>query len=142
VRCARSHRAPSQAESDALATIWVKRVNVVEGQYSAKKGVDLQQTVDDFKASWAAEELPSVRPSLITLRLLMSCTGDEPTADDELAAKVLQPRLTLAAAGITNGCSLLASVAGTAAALPGECYEDLRIRSLLEQPCECIARCA
>ena len=143
MRCARSHRALSQAASDALATIWVKRVNVAEGQYAPLSGVDLQQTtVHGLKASWAAEELPSVRPSLITLRLLLSCTGDEPTADDELAAKVLQPRLTLAAAGVTDGCSLLASVADTAVALPGECYEELRIRSLLEQPCECIARCA
>ena len=123
-----AHRAPSQAASDALATIWVKRVNVVEGQYAPLSGVDLQQTVHGLKASWAAEELPSVRPSLITLRLLLSCTGDEPTADDELAAKVLQPRLTLAAAGVTDGCSLLASVAGTAAALPGECVEELRAR--------------
>ena len=131
MRCARSHRAPSQAESDALATIWVKRVNVVEGQYSAKKGVDLQQTVDDFKASWAAKAKLDVDPSLITLRLLVSCTGDEPTAVDELAAKVLQPRLTLAAAGVTDGCSLLASVADTAVALPCECVEELRVRSLL-----------
>jgi hypothetical protein len=132
VRCARSHRALSQAASDALATIWVKRVNVAEGQYAPLSGVDLQQTtVHGLKASWAAEELPSVRPSLITLRLLLSCTGDEPTADDELAAKVLQPRLTLAAAGVTDGCWLLASVAGTAVALPGECVEELRIRSLL-----------
>ena len=140
MRCARSHRTPSQ--SDALATIWVKRVNVVEGQYAPLSGVDLQQTVHGLKASWAADVLLGVHPSLITLRLLMSCTGDEPTADDELAAKVLQPRLTLAAAGVTDGCSLLASVADTAVALPGECYEELRIRSLLEQPCECIARCA
>jgi hypothetical protein len=132
VRCARSHRAPSQAESDAHATIWVKRLDVPGARFSEVEDVYLQQTtVSKFTKSWAAEELPSVRPSLITLRLLMSCTGDEPTADDELAAKVLQPRLTLAAAGVTDGCSLLASVAGTAVALPGECVEELRIRSLL-----------
>ena len=126
--CARSHRAPSQAESDALATIWVKRLDVPGARFASVKDVDLLQTVDALTESWAAEELPSVRPSLITLRLLMSCTGDEPTADDELTAKVLQPRLTLAAAGVTDGCSLLASVTGTAVTLPGECVEELRAR--------------
>ena len=144
MRCARSHshRAPSQ--SDALATIWVKRVNVVEGQYSAKKGVDLQQTVDDFKASWAAEELPSVRPSLITLRLVSRGARKPSAAEEEAAAlhEPLDPRDSLAAAGITDGCSLLASVAGTAVALPGECDDELRARFLLWQPCISIARCS
>ena len=142
MRCARSHRAPSQ--SGALATIWVKRVNVVEGQCSAKKGVDLQQTVDDFKASWVADVLLGVHPSLVTLRLVSRGTRKPSAAEEEAAAlhEPLDPRDSLAAAGVTDGCSLLASVAGTAAALPGECYEELRIRSLLEQPCECIARCA
>ena len=107
-------------------------MDVPGARFSEVEDVDLQQTtVSKFTKSWAAEELPSVRPSLITLRLLMSCTGDEPTADDELAAKVLQPRLTLAAAGVTDGCSLLASVAGAAVALPGECEDELRARILL-----------
>ena len=141
MRCGRSHRAPSQAASDAHATIWVKRVNVVEGQYSAKKSVDLEQTVDDFKASWAAEELPSVRPSLITLRLVSRGARKPSVAEEEAAAVLDDPSLSLSDAGVTGGTAwLLASVAGTAAALPGECDVELRIRSLLEQPCECIAR--
>ena len=126
MRCPRSHRAPSQ--SDALATIWVKRLDVPGARFASVKDVDLLQTVDALTESWAAKAKLDVDPSLITLRLLVSCTGDEPTADDELAAKVLQPRLTLAAAGVTDGCSLLASVAGTAVALPGECVEELRAR--------------
>jgi len=116
-----------QAECQ-LATVWVKRLDVAEGQYSAKKAVGLQQTVDDFKASWVADELLGVRPSLITLRLV-SCAGDEPSKAEEEAAKVMPPRLTLTAAGVTNGCSLLASVAGTAVASSGKCGEA--VRSLL-----------
>jgi len=126
VRRARSHRATSQAESEALATIWVKRLDVPGARFASVKDVDLLQTVDALTESWAAKAKLDVDLSLITLRLLMSCTGDEPTADDELAAKVLQPRLTLAAAGVTDGCSLLASVAGTP---PGEC--DYELHSLL-----------
>ena len=129
MRCARSHRAPSQAASDALATIWVKRLDVPGARFSEVEDVDLKQTtVSKVTKRWAAQAKLDIDLSLITLRLLVSCTGDEPTADDELAAKVLQPRLTLAAAGITDGCSLLASVADTAVALPGECVEELRVR--------------
>jgi hypothetical protein len=127
VQCARSHRALSQAAFDTNATIWVKRLDVPGTRFSEVEDVDLQQTtVSKFTKSWAAQAKLDIDLSLITLRLLMSCTGDEPTADDESAAKLLRPRLTLAAAGITDGCSLLASVAGTAVALPGECVEELR----------------
>jgi hypothetical protein len=129
-----------QAESAALATVWVKGFDA-EGQYSAKKGVDLRQSVDDFKASWAAEVQAGRHPSRFSLHLV-DFTGDEPTAAEEASAKVLQPRLTLAAAGVTDGCSLLASIASTAAALPGECVEELRAHSLLWQPCERFVHCA
>jgi len=102
----------------------VKRVNVVEGQYSAKKGVDLQQTVDDFKASWVADVLLGVHPSLVTLRLVSRGTRKPSAAEEEAAAlhEPLDPRDSLAAAGVTDGCSLLASVAGTP---PGECEDEL-----------------
>ena len=127
MRCARSHRTPSQ--SDALATIWVKRVNVVEGQYAPLSGVDLQQTVHGLKASWAADVLLGVHPSLITLRLV-SHGARKPSAAEEAAAAVLDdPSLSLSDAGVTGGTAwLLASVAGTAVALPGECGDELRVR--------------
>ena len=102
---------PSQA-SDALATIWVKRVNVVEGQYAPLSGVDLQQTVNSLKASWAREVQLGVHASLITLRLV-SCLGDEPMAAEELTAKELRPHHTLARATVADGSWLLASVAGS-----------------------------
>ena len=118
----------SQAASVALyGTIWVKAKlpDGTEGQYSAKKAVDLRQTVDDLKSSWAAEEMPGARPGFILLRLV-HFEGVEPTEAEEAAAKVLLPRLTLAAAGVTDGCLLLASVAGTAVAPPGECVAEMR----------------
>jgi hypothetical protein len=144
VRCASSHRALSQAASDALATIWVKRVDVAEGQYAPLSGVDLQQTVHGLKASWAADVLLGVHPSLITLRLVSRGARKPSAAEEEAAAlhEPLDPRDLLAAAGVTDGCSLLASVAGTAVALPGECDDELRARFLLWQPCISIARCS
>jgi len=125
-----AHRAPSQAASDALATIWVKRLDVPGARFASVKDVDLLQTVDAFTESWAAEELPSVRPSLITLRLVSHGARKPSAAEEEAAAlhEPLDPRDSLAAAGVTDGCSLLASVAGTP---PGECEDELHALLLL-----------
>jgi hypothetical protein len=102
----------SQApQAGAPITVWVKRKDVAGAQYVAVKGVDLQQTVDDFKARWVAQEQLDVRPSLVTLRLVKSSEA-EPKPEEEAIAKELRPRLTLAAAGLMEGCSLLAFVAG------------------------------
>ena len=103
----------SQApQAGAPITVWVKRMDVADAQYVAVKGVDLQQTVDDFKARWVTEEKLDVRPSLVTLRLVKSSEPSEPKPEEEAIAKELRPRLTLAAAGLMEGCSLLAFVAG------------------------------
>ena len=103
----------SQApQAGAPVTVWVKRMDLAGTQYVAVKGVDLQQTVDDFKARWVTEEKLDVRPSLVTLRLV-KCGAGKPTPKQEAKAKVLDdPRLTLAGAGFTDGGSLLAFVAG------------------------------
>ena len=98
-------------QAGAPNTVWVKRKDVVGAQYVAVKGVDLQQTVDDFKARWVSQAKLDVDPSLVTLRLVESSSA-EPTPEEEAVAKELRPRLTLAAAGITDSCSLLAFVAG------------------------------
>jgi hypothetical protein len=87
-------------------------MDVAGAQYVAVKGVDVLQTVDDFKARWIAQEKLDERPSLVTLRLVESSEA-EPEPDEEANAKELRPRLTLAAAGLTDGCSLLAFVVGT-----------------------------
>ena len=93
-------------------------MDVAGAQYVSVKGVDLQQTVDDFKARWVVEEGLTVRPSLVTLRLV-KCGARKPEADDEAKADVLDdPRLTLASAGLTEGCSLLAFTAKSASSAP------------------------
>jgi hypothetical protein len=74
------------------------------------KEVDLQQTVDDLVSLWVTEEKLSVRPSLVTLWLL-KCAGTTPTKAEEEAATELDPFVTLAAAGVADGCKLLAYVA-------------------------------
>jgi len=127
----RSHRAPSQAESDAHATIWVKRLDVPGARFSEVEDVDLQQTtVSKFTKSWAADVVLGVHPSLITLRLVSRGTRKPSAAEEEAAAlhEPLDPRDSLAAAGVTDGCSLLASVAGTP---PGECEDELHALLLL-----------
>jgi hypothetical protein len=63
---------------------------------------------------WVSEEKLDVRPSLVTLRLVAS-GARKPTAEDEQAAVELDPLDTLAAAGITDSCTLLAYVAKSAA---------------------------
>ena len=105
-------------QAGAPNTVWVKRKDVAGAQYVAVKGVDLQQTVDDFKARWVAEEKLDVRPSLVTLRLV-KCGSRKPEVDDEAKAEVLDdPRLTLASAGLTDGCSLLAFTTKSALSAP------------------------
>jgi hypothetical protein len=108
-----------QTTPDERVTLWVRLVlkEEAELQYSATKGVSLQMKVDDFKADWAAEELPGVRPSRLVLRLV-SCAGDEPTLAEERDAKVLRPRHALAAEGVSDGCWLVVSVVAPPS-LPG-----------------------
>jgi hypothetical protein len=111
-----SHGGPvvSQApQAGSPITVWVKRMDVADAQYVEVENVDLQQTVSKFKARWLAQAKLDVDPSLVTLRLV-KCGARKPEIVDEAKAEVLDdPRLTLAAAGLTDGCSLLAFVAGT-----------------------------
>jgi len=107
----------------------VKRVNVAEGQYAPLTGVDLQQTVHSLKASWAADVLLGVHSSHIILRLVSRGARKPSAAEEEVAAVLDDPSLSLSDAGVTGGTAwLLASVAGTAVALPGECGDELRVR--------------
>ena len=91
-------------------------MDVVGARYAEVEDVDLQQSVSKFTARWVVEEGLTVRPSLVTLRLV-ACGPRKPSEEEEAAAAVLDdPRLTLAAAGVNDGCSLLAYVAGAAPA--------------------------
>ena len=112
-------------QADAPITVWVKRTDVGGARYVAVKDVDVLETVDDLIARWVLKAKLDVDPSLVTLRLVESSAA-EPTPDEEAIAKKnaedLRPRLTLAKAGLTDGCSLLAFVAGAL---------DARVRVLL-----------
>ena len=75
-------------------------------------------TVDGFIARWVAQEKLDAAPSLVSLRLV-KCGARKPSAEEEKQAVELDdPRLSLAEAGITDGCSLLAFVASSAACSP------------------------
>ena len=100
-----------QATPAQLATLWVLRKDAEGARYTAVKGVDLQQTVDDFTARWMAQaNLLDVDAGLVTLRLV-KCARTKPTQAEELAATELDPFDTLAAAGVADCCKLLAFVA-------------------------------
>ena len=89
-------------------------MDVQGARYSELEEVDLQQTVSKIIARWVAQAKLDVDPSLVTLRLVW-CGSRKPTAEEEAAAVVLDdPRLTLAAAGVTDGCSLLAFIESSA----------------------------
>ena len=95
-------------------------MDIAGAQYVAVKGVDLQQTVSKFKARWLAQAKLDVDPALVTLRLVKG-GAFKPKVAEEDAETLDDPRLTLADAGLTNGCSLLACVAtagNVAAMLP------------------------
>jgi hypothetical protein len=114
-----SHAA-SQASAGVPAgtpvTVWVKRMDVAGARYAAVKGVDLQDTVDDFTARWVVEEQPDLRPSHVTLRLT-KCGKHKPTAAEEAAAVELDdPSLSLVDAGVSGTAWLMAYVAGAASA--------------------------
>ena len=80
----------------------------------------------DFIARWVASEKLAVPPSLVKLRLLSYTGEEEPTPEQEASAAVLQPRKTLAQAGVTDGSWLLAVVVSQTAATEGELHNDLR----------------
>jgi hypothetical protein len=99
-------------------TVWVKRMDVAGARYVDLENVDLEQTVSKFIARWVAQAKLDVDPSLVSLRLV-KCGARKPSAEEEkLAVELDDPRLSLAEAGITDGCSLLAFVASSAPRSP------------------------
>jgi len=86
----------------------VKRMDVLGARYVAVKGVDAQQSVDDFTTRFVAQAKLDVDPSLVTLRLARS-DSRKPTAEEEAAAVVLDdPSLSLGESGVTGTAWLLA----------------------------------
>jgi len=100
--------------------VWVKRKDVHGARYSELEEVDLQQTVSKFIARWVAQAKLDVDPSLVTLRLAR-CDSRKPTAEEEEAAVELDdPSLSLGESGVTGTAWLLAFVAGSPGARPGD----------------------
>ena len=93
-------------------------MDVAGAQYAEVENVDLEQTVSKFIARWVAQAKLDVDPSLVTLRLV-KCGARKPEPDEEANAALLDdPRKTLEAAGVTDGCNLLAFVAGARLCTP------------------------
>jgi hypothetical protein len=92
-------------------TVWVKRMDVAGAQYVDVENVNLEQTVSKFKARWVAQAKLDVDPSLVTLRLV-KCGAHKPSAVEEKQAVEIDPFDTLAVAGVSDNCKLLAYVAG------------------------------
>ena len=92
-------------------TLWLKRTDVAGARYDLNKHVDPGQLVAELIARWVSDEKLDVRPSLVTLRLVKRGPG-VPTASEEAQAAPLEPRLSLREAGLADGSSLLACIAG------------------------------
>ena len=86
-------------------------MDVAGAQYAEVEDVEPQLAVSKFKARWAKDVALDVHASLVSLRLV-KCGPGVPTASEEAAALPLEPRLTLREAGVADGSSLLAKVAG------------------------------
>ena len=101
-------QASASAAAGAPVTVWIKRMDVPGARYVAVKGVDLEQTVDDFTARWVVQAKLDVDPSLVTLRLV-KCGPRKPSAAEEAAAVLLDdPSLNIAEARVTGTAWLLA----------------------------------
>ena len=116
---------PCVAQAGGL-TLWVKRTDVPNARYTASLQVGAASTVDEFIARWVAERRLDMDPGLVSLRLLSYTGEEEPTPEQEASATVLQPRKTMAQAGVTDGSWLLAVVISQTAATEGELHDDLR----------------
>jgi hypothetical protein len=104
---------PCAAQVDGL-TLWVKRTDFRDAPYFITRHVARDCLVADFIARWVASEKLDVTPSLVSLRLVSYTGEEEPTPEQEAFATVLQPRKTLAQAGVSDGSWLLAVFAQAA----------------------------
>ena len=107
----------ASASSNVPVTLWVKRMDVAGAQYVSVKSVNCETTVDDFKSRWVAQAKLDVDPSLVSLRLV-KCGARKPSAEEEKQAVDIDPFDTLAVAGVSDNCKLLAFIASSALYVP------------------------
>ena len=99
------------------------------------RDVDPSTTVDAFTQRLVSEVGLGVHAAHVSLRLLPTFPGDDPSEALEQAASELHPRRTLQAAGVEDGRSLLADVdaqggSGEGAPCCGRaCASAARVRS-------------
>ena len=86
-------------------------MDMAGARYDIVKNVDTGQLVAEFIARWVAQEKLDAAPSLVTLRLV-KCGARKPSAVEEKQAVEIDPFDTLAVAGVSDNCKLLAYVAG------------------------------
>ena len=134
----------ASASPNVPVTVWVKRMDVAGARYVDLENVDLEQTVSKFIARWVAQAKLDVDPSLVSLRLV-NAAGVDPTADEEKQAVELRPRLSLVDAGITDGCSLLAYVAGAVSGQRVAClcvvFSNVWLHRHIGSPCCAATSC-
>ena len=108
-------------------TLWVRRTDIEDADYSAVGGLNPELTVDELKRRWLVEEKLELARSLVKLYRVKESPGKPTDAEDKAALirerHLSDPSLTLLAAGLTDRCWLLASFAkgaadGRAAAAP------------------------
>lgn len=111
------------------ATLWVQHKGPPGTRFAEWENVDLHQTtVSKFIKLWAAEVLPHVHPSLITMGLASLNAQKPSAAEEELVRMFDDPSLSLAEAGVTGRTAwLLAFVADPA---PGKCESEPHARSV------------
>ena len=85
----------------------MKRARTDGARYAACQGVSPEETVDELIDRWVGAMQPGLDSLLAQLSLVPSAAGAEPSAAEEAAAEVLNPRLTLRAARVEDGSSLL-----------------------------------
>ena len=85
-------------------TLWIQRTGAA-GLWCKLKGVDPDSDVYDLAERWVSVKKLDVDPSSVMLRLVAG-PGDDPSKAQEHAT--IDPRLTLRAAGVKDGSSLLA----------------------------------
>ena len=96
----------ASASPGAPLTVWVKRTDAVGAQYTDIAAVP-SETVAQFKRRWLAQAKLDVDPGLVSLRLV-KCGARKPSSEEEKQAVELDdPRLSLADAAVSDGCSLL-----------------------------------
>ena len=110
----------------------MKQEDAEKAEYVDIGDIDPLLLVSRLKRRLLSEKKLDVDPSFVSLRLVR-CAGEEPTAEEEAAATVLNPRRTLREAGVADGSSLLACVSMPSSSSPPRLPAEEALRAQEEQ---------